>query len=64
MNSYHFLIWALAAIAIVLTAVGGILNMTQKQSTPLLFEITSQHAWNDGLFLMLLAILLAIMVRR
>ena len=63
MKSYHFLIWALAAIAMVLTAIGGILNMTQKQSTPLLFEVTSQHAWNDGLFLMLLAILLAIMVR-
>ena len=63
MKRSHLLIWALAAIAIVLTAVGGMINMTQKQRTPLLFEITSQHAWNDGLFLMLLAILLAIMYR-
>lgn len=64
MKSYHLLIWALAAIAIVLTGIGGMINMTKKESTPLLFEITSQHAWNDGLFLMLLAILLAIMYRR
>jgi hypothetical protein len=47
----------------VLTAVGGIINMTQKQRTPLLFEVTSQHAWNDGLFLMLLAILIAVVYK-
>jgi hypothetical protein len=57
MKTQHFIIWVLAISAIVLTGIGGMINMVQK------LELTSQHVWNDGLFLMLLAILLAIMYR-
>jgi hypothetical protein len=55
MKRYYVIIWVLAISAIVLTGIGGMINMIQK------LELTSQHLWNDGLFLMLLAILIAIM---
>jgi hypothetical protein len=40
-------------VAVLLTAVGGWSNLTGR---PLIF--TEQHAWNDGLFLMMVAIFL------
>lgn len=48
----------LTIIALVLTGIGGWLDLTDSQ---LSLHFTSQHAWNDGLFLMLVAILLAIL---
>ncbi len=54
-------ILVLVVAALVLQGLGGWLNLTGQDSTVL--YITSQHAWNDGLFLLGLAILLAILYR-
>ena len=53
------LIFILVTVALILQGLGGWLNMTGQDSA--LFRITSQHAWNDGLFVLGLAILLAIL---
>ena len=51
-------ITTLVILALLMQGLGGWLNMTGQDST--MFHITSQHAWNDGLFVLGLAILLAI----
>lgn len=61
MKGIDIAIWGLVVLAIIMTGVGGILNMVAPEGT--IFRITSQHSWNDGLFLMLLAILLAILYK-
>jgi hypothetical protein len=43
-------------LAIVLTGIGGWSNMLGKA-----LVITEQHAWNDGLFLMIVAIFLLLL---
>ena len=43
-------------LAIVLTGIGGWSNMLGKA-----LVITEQHAWNDGLFLMMVAIFLLLL---
>jgi hypothetical protein len=50
---------ALVILALLMQGLGGWLNMTGQDSA--MFQITSQHAWNDGLFVLGLAILLAIL---
>jgi hypothetical protein len=55
------LISILVVIALLMQGVGGWLNMTGQDST--VFRITSEHAWNDGMFLLVLAILIAILMR-
>lgn len=42
-------------IALISTGIGGWSNMTGTS-----FRITEQHAWNDGLFMMLVAIFLVL----
>ena len=42
---------SLAVLAIILTGLGGLVDMTKSG-----YYITKQHAWNDGIFVMLLAI--------
>lgn len=44
------------ALALVLTAIGGWSNMIGRA-----FVITEQHAWNDGLFMMMVAIFLLLL---
>lgn len=51
-------ILVLVIIAFLLTGLGGWLDMTDGK---LSVSLTSHHAWNDGLFLMLLAILIAVL---
>ena len=43
-------------IALILTGVGGWSNMVGKA-----LVITEQHAWNDGLFMMMVAIFLLLL---
>lgn len=43
-------------VAIVLTGIGGWSNMLGKA-----LVITEQHAWNDGLFMMMVAIFLLLL---
>jgi hypothetical protein len=45
-------------LALILTGVGGVSNLMGK---PIVF--TEQHAWNDGLFMMLVAIFFLILSR-
>ena len=44
------------ALALVLTAIGGWYNMIGRA-----LVITEQHAWNDGLFMMMVAIFLLLL---
>jgi hypothetical protein len=43
-------------LALIFTGIGGWSNMLGKA-----FVITEQHAWNDGLFLMMVAIFLLLL---
>jgi hypothetical protein len=46
----------LILIAILMTGLGGILDMVQHE-----YWITREHSWNDGLFLVVLAIALLLL---
>jgi hypothetical protein len=52
------IILVITIIALILTGIGGWLDLTDS-ALPLHF--TREHAWNDATFLMLIAILLAIL---
>jgi hypothetical protein len=54
------LIWSIAVLALVLTKLGGWLDATQNGK--MTFTLTSEHMWNDGMFLILFAILLSILL--
>ena len=51
------LLWILVLIALVATGLGGALDMIENG------RLTKEHAWNDGLFMMLLAIFLALIIQ-
>ena len=51
------LLWILVLLALVATGLGGALDMIEHGS------ITKEHAWNDGLFMILLAIFLALVIQ-
>ncbi len=59
MKQIDILIWGLVVVALIMTGMGGWLNMTSSDGINV--RLTSQHSWNDGLFIMLLAILLAVL---
>lgn len=59
MKQINILIWGLVVVAVIMTGMGGWLNMTSSDGINVRF--TSQHSWNDGLFIMLFAILLAVL---
>jgi hypothetical protein len=61
MKTIDIVIWGLVLVSLIMTGVGGWLNMTSMNEINV--RLTSQHSWNDGLFIMLLAILLAVMYR-
>ena len=48
----------LVTMALIATGVGGIRDMISTR-----WQITSAHAWNDGTFLLLLAILVALVMK-
>lgn len=47
----------LIIVATILTGLGGILDMCQSSA----FSLTKQHAWNDGLFLAIVAVFLLLL---
>ena len=51
------LLWILVLLALVATGLGGALDMIEHGS------ITKEHAWNDGVFMILLAIFLALVIQ-
>ena len=59
MKLLSIVIIALVVFALILTGLGGWLDLTKQGE--LQVSMTSRHAWNDALFIMLLAILLAIL---
>ena len=48
----------IASVAVLMTGIGGTLDSWKGGGT---FVITSQHAWHDGMFLMVLAIFLLLL---
>jgi len=46
----------LLLIAVLMTGLGGLLDIVQHD-----FRITREHSWNDGLFLVILAIALLLL---
>jgi hypothetical protein len=57
MKMSRSLLWILVLIALVATGLGGALDMIENG------RLTKEHAWNDGLFMMLLAIFLALIIQ-
>jgi hypothetical protein len=55
MKFARILAFLLVIIAILLTGFGGILDMFNPPTT---LRLTKEHAWNDGIFLVLVAIFL------
>ena len=56
MKTTRLLAMILVAIAVLLTGLGGFMDAWRDGS----FQISKQHAWNDGVFLMLVAIFLVV----
>ena len=54
---FRFLLWIVGLVALIATGLGGALDIIEKGS------ITKEHAWNDGLFLMLFAIFLSVVTK-
>ncbi len=61
MKSIDVVIWGLVLVSLLMTGMGGWLNMYSSDGINI--HLTSQHSWNDGLYLMLLAILLAVLYK-
>ena len=59
-NKSHLRMLAIGALimSMVLTGVGGLIDMTGGDR---LYSISKQHAWNDGLYLVLASIALALL---
>ena len=51
------LLWILVLIALVATGLGGALDLVENG------RLTKEHLWNDGLFMILLAIFLALVIQ-
>jgi len=54
---FPFLLWIVVLVAVIATGLGGALDIIENG------KITKEHAWNDGLFLILLAIFLALVIQ-
>lgn len=54
----QWLLIGLVAIAFLATGFGGLRDLVGHQ-----FQVTREHGWNDGMFLMLTAILVALVVK-
>jgi hypothetical protein len=52
-----YLIGGLVVLSLIMTGFGGLQNMITSS-----WRLTSEHSWNDGLYLLLLAILVAIVM--
>lgn len=59
MKAARALAFLFVALAVLMTGFGGVLD-AWKGGYPPTFTLTKQHAWNDGIFLILLAIFLVI----
>ena len=53
----QYLIAGLVFLSLIMTGFGGLQNMINSS-----WRLTSEHSWNDGLYLLLLAILVAIVL--
>lgn len=51
------LLWIVVLVALLATGLGGALDMIENG------RITKEHVWNDGLFMMLFAIFLALVIQ-
>lgn len=59
-DNFNKIIIILLSIAIILTSAGGFLDIQERKEVPI---ITKEHAWNDGLFLVVFAIALILFFR-
>ena len=57
-NELTFLAIAAFLLALVLTGLGGWSDMLGQN-----FVLTKQHAWNDGIFMMLIALFLLLLAK-
>jgi hypothetical protein len=61
MKQIDIVIWGLVLVSLIMIGMGGWLNMSSNDGINI--RLTSQHSWNDGLYLMLFAILLAVLYK-
>jgi len=52
-----WILWFVILVALIATGLGGALDIIENG------RITKEHAWNDGLFLMLFAIFLSVVTK-
>ena len=52
-----YLIAGLVLMSLIMTGFGGLQNMITSS-----WRLTSEHSWNDGMYLLLLAILVAVVI--
>ena len=52
-----YLIAGLVLMSLLMTGFGGLQNMINSS-----WRLTSEHSWNDGMYLLLLAILVAVVI--
>jgi len=57
MKTERTLLWIIVFVAILATGIGGTLDIAENKT------ITKEHLWNDGQFIMLLAIFLALIIQ-
>ena len=51
------LLWILVLVALLATGIGGAIDLVENG------RLTKEHMWNDGLFIILLAIFLALVIQ-
>jgi len=51
------LLWILVLFALVATGIGGAIDLVENG------RLTKEHMWNDGLFIILLAIFIALVIQ-
>jgi hypothetical protein len=51
------LLWILVLFALLATGIGGAIDLVENG------RLTKEHMWNDGLFIILLAIFLALVIQ-
>lgn len=53
-----YLIGGLVLLSLFMTGFGGLQNMMSSS-----WRLTSEHSWNDGMYLLVLAILVAVVMK-
>jgi uncharacterized membrane-anchored protein len=57
MKTERTFLWIIVFVALLMTGIAGALDIAEKKT------ITKEHLWNDGLFIMLFAIFIVLVIQ-